>query len=193
MWRPCLPGTGNPASGGAGASVRHRLPLPLPGNGCHPGLRREPVFCQRKGHHRSGLESLSAGKGRPGERKRPAGRTDRRNDAPCHRCHHQGGQDHRPRNTTPRTRCSPRWKRLAQRICRRMRSARASAHRPPAPGFWKSWYPPACGAQETEEGHQPHSHADRRFPDYRPAGAASIAALDCGMGNTSSKRWSAVK
>ena len=66
-------------------------PLPLPGNGCHPVLRREPVFRQRKGHHRSGLESLSERKGSPVKRKRPAGRTDRRNDAPCHRCHHQGG------------------------------------------------------------------------------------------------------
>ena len=44
MWRPYLPGTGNPASGGAGAFVCHRLPLPLPGNGCHPVLRRELQF-----------------------------------------------------------------------------------------------------------------------------------------------------
>ena len=46
-------------------------------------------------------------------------------------------------STSPKIRSSPRWRLPGRTICRRTPSARAWGPRPPVPGFWKSWCPPA--------------------------------------------------
>ena len=46
-------------------------------------------------------------------------------------------------STSPRIRYSLQWKLPGRTICRTMPSARAWGPRPPVPGFWKSWCPPA--------------------------------------------------
>ena len=56
-----------------------------------------------------------------------------------------------PPSTSPKIRYSPQWRLPGRTICRRMPSARAWGPRPPAPGFWKSWFPPAFGAQKSKK------------------------------------------
>ena len=46
-------------------------------------------------------------------------------------------------STSPKIRSFPRWRLPGRTICRRTPSARAWGPRPPVPGFWKSWCPPA--------------------------------------------------
>ena len=183
MWRPYLPGTGNPASGGAGAFVCHRLPLPLPGNGCHPVLRRELQFSAKgKAITDSGWKAYQREKADPAkESVLPDGLTEGMT-LPVTAVTIKEGKTTAPKHYTEDTLLSAMETAGAKGYAG---GCGAQGHRHtghPRRDIRKAGVYRLCGTQEAEKGHQPYSHADRRFPDYRPAGAASIASSDCGMG-----------
>ena len=182
MWRPCLPGNGKSASGGPGASVCHRLPLPLPGNGCHPGLRAGTSFLPKVRPSPIGWKAYQREKADPAnESFLPDGLTEGMT-LPITAVTIKEGKTTAPKHYTEDTLLSAMEMAGAKDMAG---GCGAQGHRhtgDPRRYLRKAGIHRLCGAQETEKGHQPHSHADRRFPDYRPAGAASIATLDCGMG-----------
>ena len=119
------------------------------------GVRRSGVYRQGPHGERSRLagagrclprraEKCGAGhRGQGSAGRRPSAGAVRRSDAAPLRRSRQGGQDH-PAQALHRGYASfPRWRLPGRTICRRTPSARAWGPRPPAPGFWKSWCPPA--------------------------------------------------
>ena len=70
--------------------------------------------------------------------------------------------------------------RLAQRICRRMRERKGIGTPATRAGILEKLVSTGFVERKKQKKTTTSFHADRRFPDYRPAGAASIAASDCG-------------
>ena len=67
-------------------------------------------------------------------------------------------------STSPKIRYSPQWRLPGRTICRRMPSARAWGPRPPAPGFWKSWFPPAFWSAKRARKPCSSCHPMTRYP-----------------------------
>ena len=66
--------------------------------------------------------------------------------------------------SSQKIRYSPQWRLPGRTICRRMPSARAWGPRPPAPGFWKSWFPPAFWSAKRARKPCSSCHPMTRYP-----------------------------